>query len=190
MAWTSPKTWVPAEIVLKDDFLTYLRDNQQELAPHLATTKGDIFVGTGGNTIVRLPVGTNAFSVEADSAQPEGVKWTDNTIPSGLIMMKSSGSCPTGWTEYTMTRGRALVGVPSGGTIQGTVGTALTNLQNKTHTHTGPSHTHSITVGNMNSGGTPFHGQDPSGSGGTGLTGTSAASNSLPYVQLLFCSKD
>lgn len=44
-------------------------------------------------------------------------------------------SCPTGWTELTAGRGRFLVGLPSGGTLAGTVGTALTNLEDRTHTH-------------------------------------------------------
>ena len=52
------------------------------------------------------------------------------------------GDCPTGWTEYTSARGRFIVGVPSGGTVEGTVGSALTNLGTRTistvvaHTHT------------------------------------------------------
>lgn len=45
-------------------------------------------------------------------------------------------SIPSGWAEYTSARGRIIVGVPSGGTVAGTVGSALTNLQNVTHTHT------------------------------------------------------
>lgn len=57
-------------------------------------------------------------------------------------IMAFSGACPTGWSEVTAARGRMIVGTPSGGTAAGTVGTALTDLQDKTHTHTGPSHTH------------------------------------------------
>lgn len=52
-------------------------------------------------------------------------------IPPGAIVLFAA-ACPTGWTEYIAARGRALVGVPSGGTLEGTVGTALTNLGTRT----------------------------------------------------------
>ena len=61
-------------------------------------------------------------------------------VPVGGILLFAA-DCPTGWTEYTAARGRAIVGVPSGGAIAGTVGSALTNLATRTistvvaHTH-------------------------------------------------------
>ena len=69
-------------------------------------------------------------------------------IPSGGIILTVAASCPGSTTEYTTARGRFMVGVPAAGTIEGTVGTALTNTQNPevtpiftgsalaTHTHT------------------------------------------------------
>jgi hypothetical protein len=63
-------------------------------------------------------------------------------IPSGAVAYFVGTVAPSGWTEYVTARGRMIVGLPSGGTSEGTVGTALTNLQDKTHTHAGPSHTH------------------------------------------------
>lgn len=59
-------------------------------------------------------------------------------IAANVVMASSSGTCPTGWTELTAARGRAIVARTGGGTV----GTALTNLQDKTHTHPGPSHVH------------------------------------------------
>lgn len=53
------------------------------------------------------------------------------------------GPCPTGWTEYTASRGRAIVGLPSGGTLAGTVGSALTDLGTKTIS-TVVSHLHAV----------------------------------------------
>ena len=47
-------------------------------------------------------------------------------------------ACPTGWTEYTTLRGRYPGGVPSGGTLEATTGTALSNTENRQtgqHTH-------------------------------------------------------
>jgi hypothetical protein len=72
--------------------------------------------------------------------------------PSGMIAF-FAGACPSGWTEYTAMQGRMLVGLVSGGTAEGTVGTALTNLQDKSLslTHAGTtvddhaSHTHTYT---------------------------------------------
>tara|TARA_Y100000310_G_scaffold46368_1_gene43060 strand:+ start:1055 stop:2080 length:1026 start_codon:yes stop_codon:yes gene_type:complete len=63
-----------------------------------------------------------------------------------------TGACPTGWSEYTAMRGRYVVGTPSGGTGEGTVGTALSDQENRavgqhTHTFTGNAlgtHTHKM----------------------------------------------
>ena len=146
-------------------------------------------MGLTGNSVSRFAVDADDQVLKADSAQATGVKW-DVAIPVGLIMMIASGSCPTGWTEYTATRGRALVGVPSGGTVGGTVGTALTNLQDKTHTHTNPVHSHAINRNIAKTGGLAW--RTPANTdNNTGVaSGTSAASASLPYIQLRFCQKD
>ena len=74
-----------------------------------------------------------------------------SALPSGAIVLGSAAGCPSGTTEYMTARGRVLVGVPSGGTIEGTVGTALTNTQNAemTPTFTGSAlatHTHTLTA--------------------------------------------
>jgi hypothetical protein len=45
------------------------------LMTSLADAKGDIFVATADNTVVRLAVGTNNHVLTADSAQASGVKW-------------------------------------------------------------------------------------------------------------------
>ena len=69
-----------------------------------------------------------------------------------------AGACPSGWSEYTAARGRYVVGVPAGGTVEATVGLELGNTENRdvathshgttgsiSHTHTADlSHTHSL----------------------------------------------
>lgn len=75
------------------------------------------------------------------------------SIPANLIAHTTATTAPSGWTEYTAGRGRVLVGTPLSGTAGGTVGTALTDLQNPTHTHTGPSHTHSQNTSAYGNGG-------------------------------------
>jgi hypothetical protein len=47
-----------------------------------------------------------------------------------------AGPCPPGWSEYAPLRGRLVVGVPDGGTVQGTVGQPLGNLEARSHDHT------------------------------------------------------
>lgn len=59
-----------------------------------------------------------------------------NGVPAGSILMIASGTCPTGYTEYTGARGRFIVGVPASGTLAGTAGSAMTNLQNLSVTPT------------------------------------------------------
>lgn len=91
----------------------------------------------------------------------QGEPGTQQILPSGMVAFFVS-ACPTGWSEYTPLQGRTLVGMPASGTIEGTVGTALTDLSTRTtasvaaHTHsvdppaqstsTGGTHNHSITI--------------------------------------------
>lgn len=76
----------------------------------------------------------HATSFTGDGSALTGV----TGIASGLIFWVHLSSCPAGWTAVSMS-GMAAVGVPSGGTINATVGTALTDLENRavgTHNHT------------------------------------------------------
>lgn len=70
-------------------------------------------------------------------------------VPSNLAVF-SKVACPSGWTEYTAARGRYVVGLPSGGTLEGTAGTVLTNLEDRpvgqhSHTISETPHTHALT---------------------------------------------
>lgn len=102
--------------------------------------------GTGAWTI-------NSSTVEfkvcgADGSTMATVGGGGASLPSGMIAA-FNGACPSGWTEFTAARGRMVVGVPANGTVAGTVGTALTDLQDKTHAHTYTdvvNHTHGVTV--------------------------------------------
>ncbi len=114
-------------------------------------------------------------------------------IPSGQIAFFNLSSCPSGWTEATSTRGRYVVGLPSGGSLASTAGTALSNLENRP---TG-AHTHNMqSAGNPGySGGTPvpfsaalnqIYGAIESG----GVAGGAIAGTNAPYIQFLVCQKD
>jgi excisionase family DNA binding protein len=127
-------------------------------------------------------------------------------ILSGMIA-PFAGSCPSGWTEYTAARGRYVVGVPSGGTVAGTQGTALTNLENRAvgqHNHgiTDPGHTHTHRQYTGNCCSTGGVAADPDSTWGntteyiysatTGITinnAGSVAGTNAPYIQLRYCQK-
>lgn len=156
MAYTSPRTYVTAELITAAILNTDHRDNLLETAPAKVTTKGDIVVATAANTLARVAVGANDTVMTADSAQSAGVKWAA-TVPANVIAYFNGAvaSIPSGWTEFTAARGRVIAGVPLSGTVGGTVGTALTNLQDPTHTHTGPSHQHTSNIGTYNNTNSP-----------------------------------
>jgi len=123
-------------------------------------------------------------------------------IPSGAVMYFNLTSCPSGWTELTGARGRYLVGLPSGGTLAGTQGTALNNLENRpvgAHTHdvTDPGHSH---TGGYSTGAWAQQGANTlvgqSAQTGLSYTGISiqstgaVAGTNAPYLQLLVCQKN
>jgi hypothetical protein len=118
--------------------------------------------------------------------------YVDSAAPSNLIAHFTGASAPFGWSEYTSARGRMIVGLPSGGTSAGTVGTALTNAQNKSksidHTHTGPSHSHQIQKFNVG-GNIQLQKSSHYGTSGTytadaymGVTSTTSAGTAIPLT--------
>ena len=138
-------------------------------------------------------------------------------VPAHAILFTPSTSCPTGYAEYTTLRGRYVVGLGATGTSAATVGTALTDRENRAvgrHAHTqashghgvtDPGHTHGIDNSSSTDGGdgngprTGNHMNVQSSSSTTGLSidattprisnqGDVAGTNA-PYVQLLACQK-
>ncbi len=68
-------------------------------------------------------------------------------LPPGTIAFFAQAACPAGWSEVTALRGRAVVGLPAGGTVNAAVGTALPNQGTRTVTLATanlPAHTHSV----------------------------------------------
>lgn len=122
-------------------------------------------------------------------------------LPSKSILFFNSTICPSGWTEVTSARGRYIVGRPSGGTLAGTAGDDLDNLENRNL----GTHAHSASAG---SGG---HSHGAQGLGGGDQNGLVYGSNGLdfasespsatisplgfpagtpaPYIQFLVCQK-
>ncbi len=125
-------------------------------------------------------------------------------VPSGAVMFFNLTACPTGWEAVTAARGRYLVGLPSAGTLAGTIGTALSNLENRpvgkhTHTATQTPHSHTIPatdasdwsdgfrIGGYISGTRDSSAVSPNIS--VGSTGAVDDTNA-PYLQLLVCQKN
>lgn len=58
--------------------------SQKALNKEDANAKGDLFVATADDTVTRLPVGADGKVLKADSSEPEGVAWDDESGASPL----------------------------------------------------------------------------------------------------------
>src|SRR6187402_3579631 len=70
-------------------------------------------------------------------------------VPKGAISFFAGKKCPSGWKDYSAAAGRYIVGVPDGGKARTTVGTALSDGENRVvgqHTHVvdDPGHLHAV----------------------------------------------
>jgi len=125
---------------------------------------------------------------------------------SGAVMFFNLASCPSGWSELTAARGRYVVGRPSGGTLAGTQGTQLSNLESRAvgqHLHpiNDSGHTHSMeAVADYARccfyNGSSIYDTLDGGSTGSSYTGitqtqnTGSSGTNAPYIQLLICQKN
>ena len=82
-------------------------------------------------------------------------------VPAGMIAF-FAGPCPSGFTEYTALRGRAVLGLPAGGSVEGTQGTALGDLGTREITEV-PAHSHMVDPPSTNTStsGAHVHSVDP-----------------------------
>jgi len=179
------------------------------------TNESDIYYSTGNVGIgtstpsYKLTVdGGDVYTSQALRAQTSVciagdclTGWDD--IPAGAVMFFDLSSCPSGWSELTSARGRYLTGLPSGGTLAGTAGTALSNLENRAagqHTHTvdDPGHSHGnataiIGPGDFGAGGGFINIYTAGGTGYSELSlenSGSVAGTNAPYIQLLTCQRN
>lgn len=114
-----------------------------------------------GTTVLNVGTITDGEYLKRDGGNIVSAAVAGGGVPAGMIAAFNA-ACPSGWTELTAARGRVIVGVPASGTLAATVGTALTDAQDKSvtptftgtpftdiinHTHpvTDPGHTHVIT---------------------------------------------
>ena len=180
-----------------------------------------IFIKRGGNVGIGTTAPGQKLSVAGTiESTSGGIKFPDGTVqtsavPSGAVMFFNLVSCPTGWSVLTASQGRYLVSLPAGGTLGGTDGAALGNLEDRpvgqhNHAVTDAGHSHTLTLyeWNINNGGSGGYlaytrnsnanngaqGATPGNqSATTGIsinnTGSTANTNA-PYLQLLCCQKN
>ena len=156
-----------------------------------------------GSKLLDLQVGgSSKFSVDKSGNITSAGTFN---LPTGMVAPFNLVSCPSGWSELTAARGRYVVGLPSGGTLAATQGTALTNTENRAvgqHNHgvSETPHSHTFEINNTPSG--PQANWGTTASGVTGNPSTSAVATNLtinnagsvagtnaPYIQLLMCEK-
>ena len=142
-------------------------------------------VNQNGNVGIGTASPTNPLSVSGNAnvtgTLTAGAFSGVGAVPSGAVMFFNLSSCPSGWTALAAAQGRYLVGLPSGGALAGTDGTALSNLEDRpaghiTDTVNDPGHSHSINdPGHSHSINDPGHSHviygDTQYGGGGGRTG-------------------
>lgn len=84
--------------------------------------------------VPRIPFGSVPFAMHTPQ------------LPPGMVAYFDSSTCPTGWSPLEEAQGRAIVGIPEDGTVLGSVGMPLDDLEDRPHTHNvdpGPTDTSS-----------------------------------------------
>jgi len=113
-------------------------------------------------------------------------------------MFFNSATCPSGWSEYTALQGRYAVGLPSGGTLAGTKGKELSNLEDRAvgyHSHNARTTGDFGLSQDVRSGNTTPAAWKNTGNK-AGITVDSAGTayiegnTNAPYIQLLACQKN
>lgn len=180
------------------------------MATTLATVNANVGTFGDATTIPVVTVNAKGLVTAVSTASVSA----GSTLPADMVAFFAS-SCPSGWSEYTAARGRYIVGLPASGTLAGTVGSALTDLEARAsgaHTHSGgdlgvsitdPGHVHEIgdsggdTTPTGSGGYDDVSGTRNSGSSTTGITAdVTGSTNSsgtsttpAPYIQLYACIK-
>lgn len=183
----------------------------------------DVYAGVSGNVGIRTtsPLakldiagnlrinngsqGSGKILASDDNGEASWQAFNLSSFPAGAVMFFNLQNCPPGWSEFAAAQGRYMVALPETGSPNGTVGTALTNLENRpvgmhTHTKTDPGHSHQhecyyfvpgsgygATVSQETFSAGPIWGVP---TGITILDAGSVSGTNAPYIQLLICQKD
>jgi len=136
----------------------------------------------------RLPfitcVGLLALAPTGVVAAPAG----PDLSPAGMVaFFPGLSSCPTGWVAATSVEGRMIVGTTTAANIGGTVGSALGDLEDRTHAH---GFVASTSIPAKNIAGSDGGNNQGAASGNQVISGSAnAAPSNLPFVQFLACAR-
>ena len=171
------------------------------LLPRMTTTERDA-ISSKVEGLLIYNTTTKQLEIYSDGAW-KASGGSGDSIPKGTISFFNLSACPSGWAEKTELKGRYVVAKPDGGTLLGSQGTALTNLENRAvgqHNHgvTDPGHKHYMNAMQ----GTIFYSVRYGDNNGGGNVNTSTSTTNIsiqnsgsvvgtnaPYVQLLACEK-
>lgn len=143
-------------------------------------------------------VGTS--SVQFYVCSSDGLTWltVNSSIPSGLVTLIYSGTCPTGWTEVSELNGKTLIGTISANKDVGTTGgnDTITSVINHSHTlatGTGTTGNFSQVIGTVDTssggnGGTPTQTSLGTLTSST-VNGVASIDNRSAFVKVIFCRK-
>ncbi len=171
------------------------------LLPRMTTTERDA-ISSKVEGLLIYNTTTKQLEIYSDGAW-KASGGSGDSIPKGTISFFNLSACPSGWAEKTELKGRYVVAKPDGGTLLGSQGTALTNLENRAvgqHNHgvTDPGHKHYMNAMQ----GTIFYSVRYGDNNGGGNVNTSTSTTNIsiqnsgsvvgtnaPYIQLLACEK-
>jgi hypothetical protein len=118
-------------------------DTSTFISKTIVDAKGDLIVGTSGDTVARIGVGTDGYVLTANSAETPGVKWSAPTMPNGrnwvvngafnFWQRNAAGVATTGTGQYTADRWWHATSTSGG--------TGGTNVGQATQTFGGPDGT-------------------------------------------------
>ncbi len=172
------------------------------LLPRMTTAERDN-IATKVEGLLIYNTETKQLEVYADGAWKASSGGGDS-LPKGTIAFFNLSACPSGWAEKTELKGRYPVGLPNSGTLGQSVGTALTNGENRAigqHSHgvTDPGHSHVLNADPYSGGfgvslrtGDAVYSTRTTSSSATGISiqnAGSVAGTNAPYIQLLACEK-
>lgn len=80
-----------------------------------------------------IGLGLAAFAPRARGDLPTA----NDGAPSGLVAFMAVSVCPPGWAPATETLGRIVIGAQAPSVVGSTIGSALADKEDRTHTHAG-----------------------------------------------------
>jgi hypothetical protein len=140
--WRDPTSTAPADRIFSEQH------------PAVSVSDGVFSLQIGAGSVLQGLLDAQVFSEEArwlevsingEQLQPRqrftsvayslSAERAGNGVPRGAVMFFALSSCPAGWSPYSAAEGRAIVGVPPGGTLLALIGPALGPQEDRVHSH-------------------------------------------------------